>query len=82
MQPDRSVMLWKLFALAATGIYIYKAIKANGGNLSGNPYGIKLNANKLVDNVVPLLNLNREEQEKAREYGLKIADKIINGRES
>ena len=45
----RDVLVWKAIALGAVIVYLYKASKANGGTLAENPYGIKLNPDKILN---------------------------------
>lgn len=45
---NRDLMIWKAVAFAAAIVYLYKASKANGGTLAQNPYGIKLNPERVA----------------------------------
>ncbi len=45
---NRDVMIWKAIAFGAAMVYLYKASKASGGTLSQNPYGIKLNPERVA----------------------------------
>ena len=49
---------WKYLALAAAGVYVIQVARKNGGTLAGNPEGIALDGDRLVDKVVPWLGLN------------------------
>jgi hypothetical protein len=78
---DAELTIFKLLAFGFMGIYMYKAMRKNGGTLAGNPYGIRLRSDKLVDTVLPLLNLNHEQRVKARELGIRVVDKYVKGQE-
>ena len=41
--------MWKAIAFGAVLIYLTKAAKANGGTLSQNPYGIKIDPDRIAD---------------------------------
>lgn len=46
---DKELAFFKLLAVVTAAIYLYKAYAKNGGTLNGNPYGIRLNPEKLAD---------------------------------
>lgn len=53
---DKEIAFYKLLAVGAAILYLYKVMQKNGGTLSGNPYGINVNADKiagLASNFVP-----------------------------
>lgn len=54
----KSPQFWKYLALAAAGVYVIQVARKNGGTLAGNPEGISLDGDRLVDKVLPWLNLN------------------------
>lgn len=45
---NRDVMIWKAIAFSAALVYLYKASKASGGSLAQNPYGIKINPERVA----------------------------------
>lgn len=49
---------WKYLALGAAAIYVFQVARKNGGTLAGNPEGISIDGDRLVDKVVPWLGLN------------------------
>lgn len=59
-----SVGFWKAMAFSVTGVYLYKALKANGGSFQNNPYGINLNTDLIVDKALGTLNLPPEIESK------------------
>ena len=49
---------WKYIALGAAAIYVFQVARKNGGTLKGNPEGISIDGDRIVDKVVPWLGLN------------------------
>lgn len=46
---DKSILVWKAVAFGAALVYLYKVAKSQGGSLQGNPYGVNLNGERVVD---------------------------------
>ena len=49
MKQDKEILFLKFAAVALTAYYLYRVSKASGGTLSGNPYGINVNEEKILD---------------------------------
>jgi hypothetical protein len=64
--------LWKYLALGALGIYVYQVAQKNGGTLAGNKEGIRpLNADKIVDSVMPWVKVGNPILDAAIKHGAK-----------
>lgn len=50
--------IYKYIALIAAGLYIYKVAQKNGGQLAGNPEGIRAINPKIVDSILPWINIH------------------------
>jgi hypothetical protein len=71
-----SITIYKWIAIAAVGLYLYKASQANGGSLSGNNMGIndqrlRENSDKIVDSVTPWLGIQNPILKEAVRHGAK-----------
>jgi hypothetical protein len=49
---------FKYGAILLVTIYVWKIAQKNGGTLQGNPQGIRLNGDKVVDTFITWSNLN------------------------
>ena len=49
---------FKYGAIVLAGLYVWHIAKQNGGTLTGNPQGIRLNGDKVVDTFITWSNLN------------------------
>lgn len=74
MEKNENLMLWKGLAVGAALFYLYKLSKANGGSLQGNPMGVNINSDKIIDLashlVVP------EKRPMIKHYARKIVSKM------
>jgi hypothetical protein len=74
--PDDSLTIYKWIAIGAVGLYLYKAMQANGGSLAGNNMGInderlRENSEKVIDSVTPWLGIKNPIIHEAVRYGAK-----------
>jgi hypothetical protein len=74
--PTDSLTIYKWIAIAAVGLYLYKASQSNGGTLSGNTMGIndqslRANSEKVIDSVTPWLGIQNPIIKEAVKYGAK-----------
>lgn len=80
MIKNDGVTPWKYLALGAVGIYLYKAMRANGGTLNGNPHQIYFNSDKLVDHIMVHTNINPDLRPFVERACKKAAAKVLNNR--
>lgn len=75
MKHDKELLAFKLLAVAAVLLYVYKLSQKSGGSLAQNPYGVNINADKIVglaSQFVP-----REYREHARQMGSAVLNRFM-----
>jgi hypothetical protein len=74
MNQKNNLLFWKAVALGATLFYVYKVSKENGGSLQGNPMGMNINSDKIINMASHFAP--PEQRNNVRKYGKIIVDKI------
>lgn len=68
---------YKILALGFAGLYVYEVHKKNAGQVGS--YGPNFNTDKVVDFIIPKLNLNPQMGEPLRKVSKKILSRAIYG---
>ena len=76
MDSKNNLILWKLVAVSAAIFYVYKVSKANGGTLNGNPMGVTINRESLLNLASHLAPI--EHRSTIRSFGHKLLESYDN----
>ena len=65
---DKTLNILRLMAFAAVGLYLYKVYKKEGSltGVSSNPKTFGVNTDKVLDTVLPWVDINHEHKELLR----------------
>lgn len=65
---------WKVLALVAAGVYVYKYAQERGGTLKGSPFHV--NPSKVVDSVMPWVDVHPFVREPLRHGATRFLEKL------
>lgn len=77
MKRQDSTFIYKMIALGAVGLYMYKTMQENGGTLNGNPNNLYFNSDKLVDHIMVHTDLHPNIRPFVESTCKKAAEKIL-----